>query len=187
MPLCGARARVLTIAQLGQSIDGFIAGADGESRSLNGRQDIVHLHRLRALFDAVVVGRRTACIDNPKLTTRLVPGPNPARVVLDEQLRCDPSLGLFSDGEAPTFVICSESAPRRDFPSATVLLRVRGKCTMQTAVDRLRAEGLQRIFVEGGGSTVSACVKEGVLDRLHVAVAPILLIPAISTVPNRSA
>jgi riboflavin biosynthesis pyrimidine reductase len=105
----------------------------------------------------------------------LVPGPNPARVVLDQHLRCEPTLRLFRDDEAPTFIICSDSAPMRDFPSSVKVLRLRGKCTMRGALDRLHAEGLRRIFIEGGGSTVSACVKEGVLDRLHVAVAPILI------------
>ncbi len=176
VPLCGPGTRRLTIAQLGQSIDGFIAGADGESRTLNGRQGIVHLHRLRAVCDAVVVGRHTASTDDPKLTTRLVPGENPARVVLDAQLRCEPSLEMFNDGAAPTFVICAASAPQRSFPGTTKVLRLGdAKCSMRAAVERLHAEGLQRIFIEGGGSTVSASLKEGVLDRLHVAVAPIVI------------
>src|SRR5690606_33486212 len=101
---------------------------------------------------------------------------NPARVVLDTQLRCDPSLGVFNDGVAPTFVICAASAPNHSFPGATKILRLRDSaCSMRAAIERMHAEGLQRIFIEGGGSTVSACLKERVLDRLHVAVAPIVI------------
>ena len=63
----------LTIAQVGQSLDGRIATESGHSHYINGEGGLDHLHRLRALADAVVVGARTVILDNPRLTTRRVP------------------------------------------------------------------------------------------------------------------
>src|SRR3954454_19347186 len=75
--------RPFVVAQLGQSLDGRIATSTGASRSINGTCALDHLHRLRAHVDAVIVGVGTVIADNPMLTVRRVPGPNPARVFID--------------------------------------------------------------------------------------------------------
>ena len=80
-------ARPITIGHLGQSLDGFIATHSGDAISVTGPENILHLHRLRALCDAVVVGAGTVAADNPRLTTRLVAGSNPVRVILDPACR----------------------------------------------------------------------------------------------------
>src|SRR5437016_715601 len=88
LPICSAtRARPITVGHLGQSLDGFIATHAGESQWVTGQENILHMHRLRALCDAVVVGAGTVAADDPELTTRLVPGPNPLRVVIDPARR----------------------------------------------------------------------------------------------------
>ena len=73
----------LVIAQLAQSLDGFIASRTGDSMPISGPEDHRHLHRLRSLVDAVVVGAATVLADDPRLTVREVPGASPVRVVLD--------------------------------------------------------------------------------------------------------
>eukprot|EP01041_Mallomonas_annulata_P020239 gene20239-39928_t len=90
------------VAQLGQSLDGFVATATGDSYYVNGPHCLLHLHRLRALCDAVLVGAGTVAIDNPQLTTRRVPGPQPVRVVMDPDARLDGGSRVFRDGMAPT-------------------------------------------------------------------------------------
>src|SRR5687767_3100458 len=60
LPICSATAaRPITVGHLGQSLDGFIATRAGESHWITGEQNILHMHRLRALCDAVVVGAGT--------------------------------------------------------------------------------------------------------------------------------
>ena len=84
LPICSATAaQPITVGHLGQSLDGFIAMHTGESQFVTGPQNILHLHRMRALCDAVIVGAGTVAADNPQLTTRHVPGPSPLRVVFD--------------------------------------------------------------------------------------------------------
>ena len=70
---------LMVVAQLGQSIDGRITTDGRHPTYINGAAGLDHLHRLRALVDAVVVGVGTAISDDPQLTVRRVAGPNPAR------------------------------------------------------------------------------------------------------------
>ena len=101
LPICSATpAKPITVGHLGESLDGFIATHTGDSRWVTGPANVVHMHRLRALCDAVIVGAGTVAADNPRLTTRLVEGPNPLRVVLDPGRRLPADHRVFSDDGA---------------------------------------------------------------------------------------
>ena len=106
----------LVVAQLGQSLDGFIASRTGDACYVTGTEDREHLHRVRALVDAVVVGGTTAAVDDPRLTVRDVVGPHPVRVVLDPDGRLPASSSLLTDGEAPTLWVVG---PEAEVPAAT--------------------------------------------------------------------
>ncbi len=174
------------IAQLGQSLDGCVATRTGDSSFINGAENLLHLHRLRALCDAVIVGAGTVAADNPRLTTRRVAGPHPTRVLLDPRLRlagtCT-TAHVFNDGQAPTLWLCD--ARWRDAAVAQVgvdrvlavtdLLQDDGTPQLALAVAALNARGLTRLFVEGGGVTVSRFLAQRCLDRLHLAVAPVII------------
>jgi diaminohydroxyphosphoribosylaminopyrimidine deaminase / 5-amino-6-(5-phosphoribosylamino)uracil reductase len=192
----------LVIGQLGQSIDGRIATASGDSYYVTGPADIVRLHRLRALVDAVIVGAGTVEQDDPRLTVRRVSGDHPVRVVLDPQGRMRPALNLFQDGAATTIVVRRREgvegfgelgSPPVSAPAGVETLWVEtsdaGGFEPSTILAELRARGLRRVLVEGGGITVSRFLEAGVLDRLHVAVAPLLIgsgRPALTLVPISS-
>lgn len=179
LPLCvGEGSAELVVGHLGQSLDGQIATSSGASQYVTGPENIRHLHRLRALFDAVVVGANTVECDDPQLTTRLVSGPNPTRVVLDPSRRLHGTQVVFRDGAAPTLVLCANGAEKRNgfaraevlgIPAAGELLPVDG------VVAALRARGLRRLFVEGGGVTVSRFLEARALDRLHLTVSSVFL------------
>jgi diaminohydroxyphosphoribosylaminopyrimidine deaminase/5-amino-6-(5-phosphoribosylamino)uracil reductase len=172
------------IAQLGQSLDGCVATHSGESCYVTGPESLLHLHRLRALCDAVLVGAGTVAADDPQLTTRRVPGPNPTRVVLDPGARLDGRSRVFNDAQAPTLWLCdarhAEIARAACAAAAEVLgveglLDASGAWQPERVVAVLAARGLQRLFVEGGGVTVSRFMAAGCLDRLHLVVAPVLI------------
>src|SRR5580700_5334585 len=113
LPFCsGTAVKPITVGHLGQSLDGFIATHAGESQFVTGQQNILHLHRMRALCDAVVVGAGTVAADDPQLTTRLVPGPSPIRVVLDPTRRLAEHYKVFNDGLAETLYVCAKPLAR---------------------------------------------------------------------------
>ena len=167
----------LVVAHLGQSIDAMIATRSGDACFVTGPENIVHLHRMRALCDAVIVGAGTAATDDPRLTTRLVDGPNPVRVVIDPERRLSGGLRLFGDGEAPTLVACADDrlSADDDHPTLIGLPRDTGGLALADLIGALRDQGLRRLFVEGGGITVSRWMNAGLLDRLQVTIAPVFI------------
>ena len=178
LPISSASpSRPIIIGHLGQSLDGFIATTSGDACFVTGPQNILHLHRLRALCDAVIVGARTVENDNPRLTTRLVSGDNPLRVVLDPKRRLADSHHVFSDGDAKSVRVTGRTSGVRAARSANELEvgYVDDRLDLHDLVRQLRARGCARIFVEGGGVTVSSFLEAGLLDRLHIAVAPLLI------------
>ena len=175
-PLLGASPdRPFVLAQLGQSLDGRIATPTGDSRWINGNNALDHVHRLRAHVDAVVVGAGTVLADNPFLTVRRVSGRNPARVVIDPNRRLDPASRVFAGDGCRRLIICGNET---DCPPGVETIFVGPAGQLLPPADIVAAlfrRGLKKILVEGGASTVSAFVNAGVVDRLHVLVAPVIL------------
>ena len=174
-----ARPGRLAMAQLGQSLDGRIATESGHSHYINGAESLVHLHRLRALVDAVVVGAGTVCEDDPLLTVRHVTGPHPVRVILDPRGRVTPDRRLLRDPATPTLHLHGEGAR----PVGTAGPHVQrlalplseGGFAPAAVLDTLAGQGLERVLIEGGGITVSRFLEAGVLHRLHLLMAPLLI------------
>jgi riboflavin-specific deaminase-like protein len=169
-------SRPFVVAQLGQSLDGRIATVTGSSHYISGPAALTHLHRLRALVDAVLVGIGTAVADDPQLTVRHCAGDSPVRVVLDPNGRLPPTLRCLSDDGPPVLVI------RRAGPGVTAGDRIvavaadtDGRLDPHAVVAALAARGLRRILVEGGAQTVSGFVAAGAVDRLYVTVAPLII------------
>ena len=186
---------ILTLGQIGQSLDGRIATESGHSHYVTGEEDIRRLHRLRGLVDAVVVGAGTVSADNPRLTVREVDGDNPVRVVIDPDGHLDRERHIFSDGAARTLEVrrLRSGEKSTDFVGGEDVLRLpetdRGTIDPVEIVAALRKQGLTRILVEGGGITVSRFLEAGALDRLHLALAPILIgsgRPALTLKPIES-
>jgi len=181
IPFCNATAaRPMILGHLGQSLDGFIATHTGESQWVTGHENVVHMHRLRALCDAVVVGPGTVAADDPRLTTRLVEGSNPLRVVLDPDRRLPADHRVFTDDSADTICVCASALVQGpdDRHGRASVLGVTGTADGLDLVELVRVlkeRGHYRLFVEGGGVTVSLFLQAGLLDRLHLAIAPILI------------
>ena len=185
-PLINARGRGFVIGQAGQSLDGRIATASGHSHYINGPAAIVHLHRLRALVDAVVVGVGTVVADDPRLTVRNIEGPQPARVVIDPNGRAPADAKCFANDGVRRVVLC-RAAGKAD--AEYVLL---SDFTPRAILGALRKRGLARVLVEGGAATLSHFLDGRVLDRLHVMIAPMiigsgkpgLMLPEIATLKD---
>ncbi|MBS7811094.1 RibD family protein [Roseococcus pinisoli] len=166
----------LVIGRLAQTLDGRIATHLGHSQWIGGPGDLRHTHRLRALCDAVVVGAGTVRADDPRLTTRLVEGPSPVRVVIDPRRRLGVDYSLFREGP-PTLLVTACDGPATHGTADTLRIGhdAAGELDLASLLRALAARGLRKIFVEGGGQTVSRFLVAGCLDRLHVTVAPMIL------------
>lgn len=179
MPLCVGRGRdTLTIAHLAQTLDGRVAIASGASQFITGEEDLLHCHRLRALCDVVVVGRRTVEADDPQLTTRRCRGPSPVRAVIDPARRLGEAHRVFQDDAAATLLFCAtgvaRNGSRHGCAEVVALDAVDGQLPAPAIVAELQRRGLCRIYLEGGGVTVSRFIAAGALARLQVTVAPTL-------------
>jgi riboflavin-specific deaminase-like protein len=167
----------IVIGQIGQSLDGRVATATGHSHYINGPAGLAHLHRLRALVDAVVVGVGTAIADDPQLTVRRVAGPNPARVVIDPHGRLAAGARLYA-ADGVRRLVLTLAGMRPMLPGGVEVLGLpaaEGRIAPKSILDALAERGFRRVLIEGGADTVSRFLVAGCLDRLHVVVAPIIL------------
>ena len=168
--------------KLATSLDGRIATASGQSRWITGERSREAVHDLRAAHDAVLVGAETALSDDPELTVRLpgYSGPQPARVVLDSRQRLAPSCKLVATArEIPTYIVAT-TPPEPGLVAAGVrVLQVpavgEDRPELKTVVRALAAEGLARLFVEGGGQVAASFLRCGLVDAIEWFRAPIVI------------
>ncbi|MES2725042.1 MAG: RibD family protein [Pseudomonadota bacterium] len=168
--------------KLATSLDGRIATGTGESRWITGEQSREQVHRLRAEHDAVVVGVETALADDPELTVRLPDfnGPQPARVVLDSRQRLADGCKLITTArDIPTYLISTTPPEARLMDAGVRVLRVHAvgdeRPELHDVLRALAAEGLERLFVEGGGQVAASFLRCGLVDRLEWFRAPMII------------
>jgi len=179
-------------AKWAMSLDGKIATPTGDSRWISNETSRELVHRLRGRMDAILVGSRTAALDDPLLTAR-PPGPRTAvRVVLDSKaaLAVDSQLVLTAP-KVPLLVACSETAPaenvRRLQEQGVEVLALPGKPEVASAdrpesgidVGALLSEFGRREFtnvlVEGGAQVLGSFFDGRQIDEFHVFIAPKIL------------
>jgi riboflavin-specific deaminase-like protein len=168
---------LVLVGQCGQSIDGRIATPTGHSHYINSEAGLAHLHRLRALVDAVVIGVGTAIADDPQLTVRRVEGPNPARVIVDPNGRLPSTARVLTADGVRRLVVTAADMPAQ-LPAGVEIVPVAAKnrqLAPAAIIAALAARGFRRILIEGGADTVSRFLAARCLDRLHILVAPIIL------------
>jgi diaminohydroxyphosphoribosylaminopyrimidine deaminase / 5-amino-6-(5-phosphoribosylamino)uracil reductase len=173
----GAVDDLVVVGQCGQSIDARVATPAGHSHYINGAAGLAHLHRLRALVDAVLIGVGTAIADDPQLTVRRVEGPSPARIILDPNGRLPLGARALADDGIRRLVV-TRAGLRRQLPAGIEALRLPvtdGHMAPTAILAALAERGLRRILVEGGATTVSRFLAGRCLDRLHIVVAPIIM------------
>jgi len=177
--------RPFVVLKMASSLDGKTAAADGTSRWITGDDARADVHRLRAWSDAIVVGAGTALTDDPALTVRGayagIATP-PLRVVVDAAGTLTPGLRLF-DGSAPTLVATTDRASDaqvRAWAAAGADVAVldrdaEGAVAMTALVEELGKRDVQGALIEGGAGLAWSAVRDGVVDRVVVYLAPLLV------------
>ncbi len=166
-----------------QSLDGSIAGCNGETLGISGGLALDFTHRLRAMHDAILVGVNTVLTDNPLLTVRRVEGPNPRPVVVDSHLRIPLDSRLVQRRDAATIVAttegaCAEKAARLAAHGAEVWFLPKtatGRVDLAALFSRLGAQGISSVMVEGGSSIITSILGSDLADQIVVTVSPCLL------------
>ena len=174
-------SRPYVVVKYAQSVDGRIATASGDSKWISGQSERAISHALRARCDAIIVGSGTVVIDDPRLNVRLVRGASPLRVILDSTLRI-PADAQVLDDEAQTVVVTTEGSD----PLARERLRERGVAVrvvpsssagvnISAALEVLAGIGVRSALVEGGAKVITSLLRAGLVDRLILSIAPLML------------
>ncbi len=171
--------RPFVALKLATSLDGYIADGLGRSRWISGADAREYVHWLRAGFDAIAVGGRTARTDDPSLTVRgsVQPRVTPRRIVFAATADLPNTAALIRTArEVPTLVIATPAAP-----AATVRrLEAQGVSVVTSeslggALISLRQMGINSLLVEGGGRLASTLLAAGLVDRYYLIQSPIWL------------
>ena len=153
-----------------QTTDGFIAlPPDAGENPLHISTPVTMelMHQQRALCDAIVVGARTANIDDPSLTTRYWPGRSPLRVVLSRNLKIDSDLKLLKDG-LPTIVYNG----KKDAAEGSVeYVKIATEDPLSWLEDLYR-RGVTSVMVEGGLQVLQSLIDAGIWDEARIEVCP---------------
>jgi diaminohydroxyphosphoribosylaminopyrimidine deaminase / 5-amino-6-(5-phosphoribosylamino)uracil reductase len=180
------------ILKIAQTLDGFIATAEGQSKWLTCEESRRRTHALRSELDAVAVGCKTALLDNPELTVRHVQGRNPKRIVFDSNLSLPSDINLFTDNEKLNTIICcgkdiamTDKAENLRGEGINVLpcqISDDGKINISEALRELSGKfNIASMLVEGGASLFSAFLNSGFTDEIHCFISPMVLGAGIGT------
>jgi diaminohydroxyphosphoribosylaminopyrimidine deaminase/5-amino-6-(5-phosphoribosylamino)uracil reductase len=184
--------RPFVALKLATSLDTRIADVSGHSRWISGEVARDYIHWLRAGFDAIGIGGRTARADNPQLTVRgsVTPRVLPRRVVFDSGAELDSGLTLVSTArETPTTVVSgTRVSPDRLADLAAAGVTTIQAASLEGALRSLRGDGVCSLLVEGGGRLAGALLGLGLVDRYYWIQSPIWLgdrgMPATAGLPS---
>jgi 5-amino-6-(5-phosphoribosylamino)uracil reductase len=174
-----------TIVSCCTSIDGYLDDGTAERLVLSNGADLDRVDGLRASCDAILVGAATVRRDNPRLLVRtagrrraraaLGLGPSPVKVTVTASADLDPGAAFFTCGDADRLVYCASGAAgraRRRLDGVATVVDAGEPVRMRAVAEDLYARGVRRLMVEGGGRVLTQFLTEGLVDELHLAVAP---------------
>lgn len=174
------RRRPFVVVKVATTLDGKIATRTGKSKWISSPASLVVAHKLRALYDAVVVGVGTVLADDPQLTVRLTkPIKQPVRVILDSLARTPLAARVLREKLGRTIIFVSPKAPRQRIRAlqqrGVEVYSVASKgahLSMTQAVKKLGELGYTSLLIEGGGEVIGSAIEAGVVDKVHFVLAP---------------
>ena len=160
------------------SLDGKIATSTGESQWISCEESRKFSHHLRDINDAILIGVGTVLADNPSLTTRLVDGKNPVRVIVDSKIRTPLDSKVVTDKSARTIIATTANAPIEKISalkSLGVEIIVAGngeRVDLEILMRELASRELTSVLIEGGGQIHFSMLKAGLVDKIFAFIAP---------------
>ena len=162
------------IAHLAQTLDGFIATNSGESKYISSNDNLTHIHMIRAISDIIIVGYKTVELDNPMLTTRLVTGKSPMRIIIDKNNKLSNKYNVFRNPDNNGYKIINDKTYTKK-ENVFQLPLDKNKFNLNDIYDLIKKLRKKIVFIEGGGATVSEFYNNNKLDRLHICISPSIL------------
>jgi len=167
--LANERNRSYTILHMAQSVDGKIATESGNSKWVSNQENLIHSHRLRALCDAILIGKNTLNCDSPMLNVRHVIGPNPVRVVI-ANTPCNFDNLKKSEGKIILFT-SRKSSPVEGVEIITIP-DISGFILSELILKELYKRNIYSLYIEGGAITASQFLKEHSIDKVQLFISP---------------
>lgn len=171
------------ISKVAMTLDGKIATFNGHSKWITGEESRQNVHLLRNEVDAILVGIGTVLADDPMLTTRLESGgKNPIRVVLDSELKTPLEAKITDCKEAKTWIVTKEGANQEKIQ----VLEAKGiefiyvpktdsGLDLSVLMQKLFEKGVTDLLVEGGSEINGSFLRNGLINKFFVYVAPKIL------------
>ena len=174
-----------------QSLDGSITRQRGEPMALSGQESLTLTHQLRTSHNAILVGIGTVLADDPRLTVRLVAGPDPQPIIVDSQLRLPLTARLLTEHPRKPIVATTETAvPQKEaalVEAGATVVRLpavaNGQVSLPALLQCLPKQGIRSLMVEGGAGIITSFLAGQLVDRLVITVAP-LLVGGLNAVGN---
>lgn len=177
--------RPFVIAKTAMTLDGKIATVTGDSKWISGESSRIHVHRLRERVAAIMVGINTVMKDDPMLTARLGMGrnKNPLRIIVDSRGVIPEDGGIMNSiSQAGVLLATTEKLDRRKETrlenKGVKVVKVDGadgRVDLGHLMDRLNEMQIDSVLIEGGGTLISSALKERIVDKYMVFVAPFII------------
>lgn len=177
--------------KLASTMDGRIAASTGESKWITGENARKAAHKMRAEADAVMVGIGTILKDNPELTVRLVKGRNPIRIVADSRLSIPLNARVLNPEKGGIIIATIKETSQKpeirsqkykktkrlkDKGAEVLALRSKnGMVDLKTLMKELGKREITNLVIEGGSTLAASAIKQGVVDKVAIFLAPKLL------------
>jgi len=169
--------------KMAQTLDGKIATATGESKWITGKEARIAGHRLRDRNDAILVGINTVLKDDPYLTARIAGGRDPLRVIVDSALRISPRAKVIAQTSAArTIVATLANAPKdriKKLQAAgaeiVIVKSDKGRVDLRDLMRMLGRMDIMSVLVEGGAEIHASALKSGIVDKVVIYIAPMLM------------
>jgi len=178
--------RPFVVLKMAPSLDGRIATLNGISQWITGPEARKYAHCLRAKYDAVAVGAGTVRADNPSLTVRLVKGKNPYRIIISRHPNFPASFNLFKNNkDCKTIVATTAKAANKLKMKNLVVWKIKENkdgLSMVDLVDKAGVFGISSLLIEGGSGIATSFLRERLVDKIHVMMAPMIIGTGIQAV-----
>lgn len=166
--------RPYVILKWAETADGFLGPETGGALRISGALSNMRVHQWRTEEDAILVGYKTALMDNPRLNVRNWQGRDPVRVVLDRHLQLPSTLNLFSQTQS-TIVVnylkesnLPQNPERYSETTDIAFMKVDpGADEIGQMLNGLLARKIQSVFVEGGAAVIHAFLQTGLWDEIR--------------------